>query len=370
MVQQNRPCDRSESVSKPQARGGADRGGRLPEVVIGARIGTRPFRSFFVSESRFVMFRQQILVACLLVPSFVCTAAAQEPVQEKPAAEASTESPNDPTAALALLKAAKDDASRRTALIAFVDASIATGAVYAGQYEVLRGLEWSVEPVLREWMAKAPANPKSDGLQFQLASINALRDVIEEAGEPLLAELTKIADDVVVSTALRNRAKYALAQFGQTDHVDAMIQSAMKNTTASDPNSKVQAWSDLADVYYNTRRYEDAAKAFVQVLQTIESVAPNFGGLPSTYYNCACSYALSGQEKEALRHIRKGLELGKRLGRPLSASLLQSDMDIRSLRGKPEFAALLHEHFGIGEAPAVEAGEAAASRPQSGEVRK
>ena len=55
---------------------------------------------------------------------------------------------------LASLKAA-DEAGRADALVAFIDSRIATGAIYKGQYDDLKKLEWSAIPTLRGWLAKA-----------------------------------------------------------------------------------------------------------------------------------------------------------------------------------------------------------------------
>jgi tetratricopeptide (TPR) repeat protein len=247
---------------------------------------------------------------------------------------------------------AADEAGRSAALAAFVDAQIATGAVFSGQYADLAGLEWDATPLLRGWLTKPPVGTKADSVAFRVASVQALRDCVKEPPAELLTELEALATGVATPTRVATSAKYALAQFGKTEHVDKMIEAAKADLESTDVNKRVSAWTQLADVYYNMRRYEDAAKAHRQVIQAIEGVNPSFTGLPSTYYNAACSAALAGNKEQALELLGKGLELGVKLKRPLAAELVNSDMDIRSLREEPAFAELMKKYFGGGDAPA------------------
>lgn len=286
---------------------------------------------------------------CILALTFCTAAVAQEPSAQPPtkpsaATEAAAPRPTPPES----LRAA-DEAKRPGALAAYVDGKIATGAVFSGQYAELMQLEWDAKTLLRGWLRAAPERIASDPVAFRVACINALRDCTEKASEELLAELQQLTTEANVPEALAKSAKFALAQFGKPELVDAMVQVAMKDTSSSDLNKKVDAWSQLADIYYNTRRYPDAAKAHAQVIRTIEAVRPDFRGLPASYYNCACSQALSGQKQEAIESLGKGLALGKKVGNPLAKDMVQSDMDLRSLRETPEFAKLMQEYFGIGE---------------------
>ncbi len=270
------------------------------------------------------------------------------PVPAKPA-DAAKVAKQDPLAALR--KAGESE--RDAALVRYIDAQIATQAVYAGQYSALRKLDWDVTPSLRGWMAKAPSTAKAAALSFREACVNALRDCVDEASEELVAELKAVAKDGPADSGLVAKAKYALAQFGHTEFVDAMIADATKRTESAGVEAKYRAWSELADIYYNIRTYEKAANAHREVIQLVEQVNPNFQGLPINYYNCACSYALLGKKEAALEHIGKALKIGKRLRRQLGIELLKTDMDIRSLRSEPKFAELMKEYFGIEPAKAA-----------------
>ena len=186
-----------------------------------------------------------------------------------------------------------------------------------------------------------------------------------------MAELEGMASKSDNEARLANIAKYALAQFGNGKHVDEMIASATKQTKEFDVNKRVQAWMQLADVYYNVRKYDEAAKAHAKVIGEIEAVNPRYARLPSSYYNCACSLALDGKKEDAMKRLSKALELGKAGGNQLQKSLLASDMDIRSLRGTPEFEALMKQYFGGGAAnkdAAKPASEGGADKKPAGET--
>jgi tetratricopeptide (TPR) repeat protein len=59
---------------------------------------------------------------------------------------------------------------------------------------------------------------------------------------------------------------------------------------------------------------------------------------PGEFYNLACAYAVSGKGKDALKALRQAVEKGfDDLG------LLESDKDLDSIRGAPEFKSLVEE---------------------------
>lgn len=291
--------------------------------------------------------RPHWLAATFLFATALATAQETPPT---PAGGVAAAKPTDATAkrpsALELLRAA-DEAGRPAALAKFVDANIATNAVYAGQYAALTGLGWDTVPTLRKWLTEPPKDIVAQAAAFRDACLNALRDVVAKAPDDLIAELEKLATDPVTPENVATKAKYALAQFGKTEHTDAMITAATKNTTENSVNLRVRGWTELADIYYNLRKYEDAAKAHAAVISAIETVNPHFQGLPSSYYNCACALALTGKKDEAMKRLTKALQLGKQVGNQMRLELLQADMDIQSLRGEPEFAKLMKDYFGV-----------------------
>ncbi|MCA8975964.1 MAG: tetratricopeptide repeat protein [Planctomycetes bacterium] len=288
--------------------------------------------------------------------AFSIAAAAQTPVvpgADKPDAGPAAGATSKPSP-IAVLRAA-DEAGRGAALIKFLDAQLATNAVYSGQFSELGKLPWDATPMLRGWLAKAPEGALAEDSRFREGCINALRDCVDKAPDELVAELEGLAATAATPERVAICAKYALAQFGKSEHVDAMIEAAKKGSDSTDIQTKVESWSQLADIYYNIRRYEDAAKAHGTVIAAINGVNPGFRGLPSVYYNCACSYALSGNKKAALEHLTKALQLGKQVRNQLGLAMIKSDMDIRSLRSEPEFAGLMKDYYGI-EPPKAEAG--------------
>lgn len=297
--------------------------------------------------------RPHWLAATFLFATALATA--QETPPTRPGGTAAAK-PTDATAkrpsALELLRAA-DEAGRPAALAKYIDANVATNAVYAGQYAALTELGWDTVPTLRKWLTEPPKDAAARAPMFREACINALRDVVAKAPDELIAELEKLATDATTPDNIASKAKYALAQFGKTEHTDAMIAAATKNTTEDSVNLRVRGWTELADIYYNLRKYEDAAKAHAAVITAIEAVNPHFQGLPSTYYNCACALALTGKKDEAMKRLTKSLQLGKQLGNQMGLELLQTDMDIQSLRGEPEFAKLMKDYFGV-DVPAAE----------------
>lgn len=285
----------------------------------------------------------------LLALSLSASALAQQPTTESPAkqpthTEVSADKPMPPEA---LVKA--EEAKRPELLAAFVDAKVATQAVFSGQYAELAQLGWDARPLLCGWLNKAPGGIKAERVSFQVACINALRDCVDKPSDELLADLQKLATGAGVPEQVALNAKFALSQFGKPELVDQMLQAALKDTSDTDIGKRVGSWNQLAEIYYNTRRYADAAKAYGQAIRAIESVRPDFPGLPGSYYNCACSYALSGDKEQALKQLTKAIELGKKVRQPIARTMVESDMDLRSLRGTPEFEKLMKEHFGTGE---------------------
>lgn len=265
--------------------------------------------------------------------------------QERPTTEASAPKAKSP---LEVLRAA-DEAGRPAALSAFVDSKIATNAVFSGQYDELKTLDWDAEALLLAWTVAAPSKIKAAPASFRDACLNALRDVVDEPSDELMSTLQKFATDSSTPPNIATKAKYTLAQFGNTEHVDAMIAAAKKDTEDPQPNKRIGAFDRLANIYYNLRKFDDAAKAYKEVHNRIEALNPNFRGLATSYYNCACSLALAGETAEALAMVEKALAHGKRVGAPLGKGLLTSDMDIRSLRDEPKFKELMFTYFKIGQ---------------------
>lgn len=235
---------------------------------------------------------------------------------------------------------AAGEADRAAALVEYIEDQVATNAIYAGQYSALRKLEWNVQKLLQQWISKAPRQVMNKDA-LRRASINALRDLIEEgkASDDLRDVLKQLAEDWFEHAEVRKAAVYALAQFGDRTLVEKAIEEATKKTKAEDINSQVQGYYDLANIHYNLRQYDDAVKAYRQLIK--------LGGSrlsPVVLYNCACSLALAGKKDEAFAMLEESLKRNRPGG--MGKRLLETDMDIQSLRKDERFAGLMKKYFG------------------------
>ncbi len=250
-------------------------------------------------------------------------------------------------AALTRLQAASEQ-ERPAALAAYITAHMATNALYAGQYAALRTVDPDPVPQLREWVLEAP-DRVTDEDAFRQACVRALRDVIEgEAPEEVIKTLRGVIEDEFEAPAMRSAATDALAQLGDRTFVDKMIAELEPVAAGDDVKRKAAAWMQLADIYYNLRDYAKSAEAYGKLLALHEDGEVDLTkagqNVPTLYYNSACSLALAGDKEAAFARLTKALEVAAH-ARGLSRSLLDSDMDIASLREDPRFAELMAKHF-------------------------
>lgn len=279
----------------------------------------------------------------LLIPCLAAFIPAQSGEETKP----QNATGKKPTLVQKLLDA--DDEQRPEALIAVIEDQIATQAIYAGQYKDLIPVREKATPLLSEWIIESPDRVKDDG-QFRAACINVLRDLIEkDASEALAKSLLELAEDQFEDQGVRDYAMYALAQFGNRKLVDARIAAAMKQTSLPDLNQQYRGWNALCDIYYQLRSYESAVQAYRKTITLLENAPQPPAGIGSVYYNFACSLALAGQTEEALQNVEKALKAAKTNGQPLSRRMLDTDMDIVSLRKEERFAELIAEYYGDGK---------------------
>lgn len=250
------------------------------------------------------------------------------------------------------LKAA-EEGSREQALAQFIDGAVSTSALFAGQYAGLGELEWETAPLLMSWLKTPPKNLSGND-PFRSACVNALRDTVTEASPEMLTALKTMADDVLLPQRVRQSIVYATAQFGDRERVDKMLETAAQNAKAADPNTRLTGLNQLADIRYNLREYDQAATAYATFVEALTALAPHYQGLGTITYNTACSHALAGETDKAFDYLERALATGARLRQPLPKSLLETDMDIASLRDDERFAALMKKHFpeNSGEAPA------------------
>jgi tetratricopeptide (TPR) repeat protein len=259
-------------------------------------------------------------------PAPVPAPAAEEAVQEVPATP------------LEMVKKATPEELPK-ALRAFVEDQIGSQAVFAGQYAALRGIT-GVEAQFIEWISRPPQG--SARTPFRIASVRATRDLVEKASEELLAKLGKIAGAGFEAAELRAEASYALAQFGQRQLVEARLAEIEKASQSEDPAQKAGAFQALAEMRYNLREYPAAAAAHESFLALVEGgkLPIEESNKPTMFYNAACSHALAGDKEKALARLQNALDAWKK-GGAVPRRLLETDMDIQSLRGDAKFQELM-----------------------------
>ncbi len=91
----------------------------------------------------------------------------------------------------------------------------------------------------------------------------------------------------------------------------------------------VEALLPLAEAYTKKGLYEKG-------LELDKRLAKLCKEDPSVFYNLACSYALTGHKKEAMKALKIALDLGY-----LDFNHLKKDPDLQSLHNEPEFKKLI-----------------------------
>ncbi|MBK9384065.1 MAG: hypothetical protein IPN34_04505 [Planctomycetes bacterium] len=229
------------------------------------------------------------------------------------------------------------------ALRAFVEDQISSNAIFAGQYAELKQVA-GCEALILEWISRPPTG--TSRTPFRTACVRATRDVVEKASEELLAKLNKIAAASYESGELRQECAYALAQFGQRQLIDARITELEKVAQSEDVMQRGPALQGLAEVRYHLREFSAAAAAHESFLALVESkkLPIQEEAQPTLFYNAACSHALAGDKEKALARVANALEAWKKQG-AIPRRLIETDMDLRSLRDDPKFKELLASYL-------------------------
>lgn len=97
----------------------------------------------------------------------------------------------------------------------------------------------------------------------------------------------------------------------------------------AEDSSDLESWSNLGSSLVRQERLPDARAAYREALARDES-------FPHARYGLACCDALSGQPAEALAQLELALQ-----GDPVLMFAANDDADFASLRGEPQFTALL-----------------------------
>lgn len=234
------------------------------------------------------------------------------------------------------------------ALVHYIESRLAAQAEFEGQYADLRKLEWDVVERLRQWIKEPPIEAE-DRWRFQVACIDAIRDAVTDKPKPnVMATLSKIADEKYGGAA-KTKAAFALAQFGDRQHVEKMIAQLEALTRHQDLSRQCGGWQRLANLHSKMRQHGEAVKAFKRMFAIIDGsklrYPPRF--YAGQLYNAGCAMAKAGQTAPAFLQIEKALEFGAKNRAQLPRKLLLNDMDIASLRAdKKRFAAMMAKYYG------------------------
>ncbi len=229
----------------------------------------------------------------------------------------------------------------------FIRKRLETNAIYAGQYAELRDFHPEASDLLVKWAKEAPrdvANPD----QFRTGCLRALRDTLQanEATDRVRADLKEILAKAQRNRDLAFTAICALQQYGDASAFDTVKDRMQKSVEEAKDEEKSGGISQLAELYYQARKYEEAANYYKQVVGLLEKAAQLPPNMPTMVYNAACSLALAGKKDEAMQYLEKALEFSAKSETPLTKVLFDTDHDIESLRKEPKFAELYEKHFG------------------------
>ena len=122
---------------------------------------------------------------------------------------------------------------------------------------------------------------------------------------------------------LRERANLA---FGAGRFAEAAL--CYQRLTVQDPDD-AQAWYRLGMSLHSLKKYEDAAAAHHRAAQFSAQRAP-------ALYNLACAEAMLGKGDESFKALGQATEAGF-----AQVALMESDMDLASVRNDPRFAAIV-----------------------------
>lgn len=240
--------------------------------------------------------------------------------------------------------------------VAYLKRETESGMLYEGQYDGLRPLQPFVGKLLLNLLLETPdwfSSKERHLLVFPL------RDVFPTTpGDDVCKRLREIAtDEDFEPDALRQNLAFALAQWGNRTLIEARIAQVSKDALADDISDERRAALryELADIHYNLREYDRAAKIHVDMLRQAEATGTDL--LPTHYYNAACCLARAGAADAALNELeragklmQKGVDPSHRVAR----KLFELDPDLASVRGHARFRAIVRATFP--DAPKMESG--------------
>lgn len=99
----------------------------------------------------------------------------------------------------------------------------------------------------------------------------------------------------------------------------------------------IEVYQKLTSAYVRQGSLDDAREAFGHVTRGFEERLAKGADEPFTRYYAACAYAMMGDKKRALEHLRKAIE-GRR---NFNAARARVEVDFESLRDNPKFQELI-----------------------------
>lgn len=124
---------------------------------------------------------------------------------------------------------------------------------------------------------------------------------------------------------------------------DGKIEEAIviyREAYAADPDNNFMAYT-VAQLSYQIKDYKMAIKYY-------EILAPN--GNPTVLYNLACSYALAGKKRKAIKALKQAVDNGFN-----QVSLMRTDPDLESIRDHKKFESIVSSAKSIENIPEAQA---------------
>jgi hypothetical protein len=146
---------------------------------------------------------------------------------------------------------------------------------------------------------------------------------------------------------LSGRARFEL----DGDRVDApagtfvFVQPAVKRTAfAEEQETTIVAMGGVPGQAYEPVGWELWAPyraayeegRYEEIVEPMRDLAESHPEYPALVYNLACLESLTGRKKEALEHLRQGVERSERM-----RTLAKNDSDLDAIRDDPAFAAIV-----------------------------
>jgi serine/threonine protein kinase len=200
------------------------------------------------------------------------------------------------------------------------------------------------ETLETERRALGPQHPDT------LESMNNLGDTLQSEGhyaeaEKLQRETLKIVSQVFGPTHPNTLSVMAvlgetLEKAGQYAEAEKLQRETLENVRrifGADSPQTLDALQALAICLSYEKRYNEAKPLFAEAVQTATRINRH-EGVSGAWYSAACGAALAGHTDDALEDLRQAIDAGYS-----DADRMAGDEELKSLRGKAQFKALVAE---------------------------